>query len=62
MEAELVADASRLQRAEHRGRLGQRPFGREREPSLGPVRVERLLDLRPLIDGPHRRISIMAAR
>ena len=62
VEAELVADAHRLQRPEDRGGLGRGSLGGEREPSLGPIGVEGLLDLRPLIGSSHRRISIMAAR
>ena len=38
------------------------PSGVNASRTLHPVGVEVLLDLRPLIDGFHRRISIMAAR
>jgi len=58
----LVADAPRLERSEHGGRLGDRPFRGEGELGLGPVGGELLLDLRPLFGSPHRRISIMAGR
>ena len=62
VEPKLVADSARLERAEDGSGIGDRSFGCERELGLGPIGVERLLDLRPLIGGSHRRISIMAAR
>ena len=53
VEAELVADADRLQRPEDGSGLGGRaPSGANESRSLGPVGVECLLDLRPLIGEP----------
>ena len=62
VEAELVADATGLQRPEHRCGVRDGALGREGHLRFDPIGVEPLLDLRPLVGSPHRRISIMAGR
>jgi hypothetical protein len=64
MEVELLADTTRAKWPEHssRRRDRRRVLDDERESHLHPALGELGLDEPPLIDGSHRRISIMAGR
>src|SRR5262249_49075170 len=62
VEPELVPYPTRLQRPEDGGCVRDGALRQEGELHLGPDWIQAFLDLSPLIDGPHRRISIMAAR
>ena len=63
VEPELASDAAGLKRSERCGGASATdPSGTNVTCDSGPVGIEARLDLLPLFDGPHRRISIMAAR